>query len=115
MKLEALRAEDEIKWQQKANSIQWTMSDLPPRAVSRDALPPSQAFQCPPPESVSKWGEEVSVHFEDVSGTQGRNQRVGYSQPEMETDGIEQRQKPSGSRCKLLTHVETSKGRKMFI
>jgi hypothetical protein len=25
----------------------------------------------PPPESVSKWGEEMVVHFEDVSGTQG--------------------------------------------
>jgi hypothetical protein len=71
MKLAALRAEDEIKLQQKANAIQWTMSDLPPRAVSRDALPPAQAFQFPPPESISKWGEEVAVHFEDVSGMQG--------------------------------------------
>jgi hypothetical protein len=34
-------------------------------------LRPAQAFSCPPPESVSEWGEEMSVRFEDVSGTQG--------------------------------------------
>jgi hypothetical protein len=71
MKLEALRAEDELKLQQKANAILWTMADLPPRAVSRDMLHPAQAFQCPPPESVSKWGEEMEARFEDISRTQG--------------------------------------------
>jgi hypothetical protein len=71
MKLEALRAEDKLKTQQRLNSIQWTIADLPPRAASRDMLPPAQAFSCPPPESVSKSGEEMEVHFEDVSGTQG--------------------------------------------
>jgi hypothetical protein len=75
MKLEALRAEDELKMQQRANSMQWTMADLPTRAASRDMLPPAQAFSCPPPESVSKWAEEMKVRFKDVSGTQG-------SQPE---------------------------------
>jgi hypothetical protein len=54
MKLEALRAEDELKLQQRLNSIQLTMADLPQRVASRDMLPPSQAFSCPPPESVSK-------------------------------------------------------------
>jgi hypothetical protein len=71
MKLEKLRAEDELKMQQKMNSIRWTMADLPPRPASRDFLPPAQAFANPPPESVSKWGEEMEVRFEDVSGTQG--------------------------------------------
>jgi hypothetical protein len=71
VKLEALRAEDELKLQQRLNSIQWTMADLPPRAASRDMPHPAQAFSCPPPESVSKWGGEMSVRFEDVSGTQG--------------------------------------------
>jgi predicted DNA-binding protein (UPF0251 family) len=33
MKLEALRVEDELKIQQRANAIQWTMADVPPRAA----------------------------------------------------------------------------------
>jgi hypothetical protein len=70
MKLEALRVEDELKISQKLNAIQWTMADLPPRPASRDVLPLAQVFANPPPESVSKWGEEMEVHFEDVSGTQ---------------------------------------------
>jgi hypothetical protein len=71
IKLEALRAEDAVKMQQKLNAIQWTMADLPPSPASRDFLPPAQAFANPPPESVPKWGEEMEVRFEDVSGTQG--------------------------------------------
>jgi hypothetical protein len=77
MKLEALRAEDELKNQQKLNAIQWTMADLPPRPASLDALPLTQVFTSPPPESVSKWGEEMEVRFEDVSGTQGSTP-IGY-------------------------------------
>jgi hypothetical protein len=57
MKLADLRAEDEIKIQQRANAIQWTMADVPPRVASRDALSPAQAFQCPAPESIRQWGE----------------------------------------------------------
>jgi hypothetical protein len=77
MKLEALRAEDEMKIQQKQNAIQWTMEDVPPRSVSRECLTLEQAFNVPRPESVSKWGEEVEVKFEDISGTQG-SQPSGY-------------------------------------
>jgi ribonuclease HI len=54
-----------------------SMADLPPRPASRDMLPPAQAFANPPPESVSKWGEEMEVRFEDVSGTQGSTP-IGY-------------------------------------
>jgi hypothetical protein len=36
MKLEKLRAEDELKIQQKLNAIQWTMADVPPRAASKE-------------------------------------------------------------------------------
>jgi hypothetical protein len=77
MKLEALRAEDEIKMQQKLNAIQWTMEDVPPRPASIELPTLEQAFKCPPPESVSKWGEEIEVKFEDISGTQG-SQPTGY-------------------------------------
>jgi hypothetical protein len=69
MKLEALRAEDKLKIQQKANAIQWTMADVPPRPASRELPSLEQAFNCPPPESVSKWGEEIEVRFENISGT----------------------------------------------
>jgi hypothetical protein len=34
-------------------------------------LPPRQAFANPPPESVSKCGEEMEVRFADIIGTQG--------------------------------------------
>jgi hypothetical protein len=71
MKLEALRADDELKIQQKMNAIQWTMADVPPRPASRELSSIEQAFSCPPPESVSKWGEEIEVRFEDISGSQG--------------------------------------------
>jgi hypothetical protein len=77
MKLEALRAEDELKNQQRMNAIQWTMADLPPRPASRELPSLEQAFSCPPPESVSKWGEEIEVRFEDISGTQG-SRPTGY-------------------------------------
>jgi hypothetical protein len=77
MKLEALRAEDELKSQQRMNAIQWTMADLPPRQASRELPPIEQAFSRPPRESVSKWGEEIEVRFEDISGTQG-SQPTGY-------------------------------------
>jgi hypothetical protein len=71
MKLEALRAEDELKNQQKLHAIQWTMADLPPRPASREVLTLTQVFTNPPPESLSKWGEDIAVRFEDISGTQG--------------------------------------------
>jgi hypothetical protein len=71
MKLEALRAEDELKNQQKLHAIQWTMADVPPRPSSREVPSLTQVVTYPPPESVSKWGEEREVRFEDVSGTQG--------------------------------------------
>jgi hypothetical protein len=77
MKLEALRAEDEVKLHQRLNAIQWTMADVPPRAASRECPTLEQAFDLPRPESVSKWGEEIEVKFEDISGTQG-SQPTGY-------------------------------------
>jgi hypothetical protein len=77
MKLEALRAEDELKMQQRMNAIQWTMADVPPRPASRELPSLEHVFNCPPPESVSKWGEEIEVKFEDVSGMQG-SQPTGY-------------------------------------
>jgi hypothetical protein len=77
MKLEALRAEDELKNQQKLHAIQWTMADLPARPVSRELPSITQTSSCPPPESVSKWGEEIEIRFEDVSGTQG-SRPTGY-------------------------------------
>jgi hypothetical protein len=77
MKLEALRAEDELKSQQRMNAIQWTMADVPTRPASRELPSIEQAFNCPPPESVSKWGEEIEVRFEDISGTQGSHS-TGY-------------------------------------
>jgi hypothetical protein len=55
MKLEALRAEDEVKMQQRLNAIQWTMTDVPPRPASRECPSLEQAFSTlPKPESVSK-------------------------------------------------------------
>jgi hypothetical protein len=77
MKLEALRAEDELKNQQRLHAIQLTMADLPPRPASRELPTSPQTSSCPPPESVSKWGEEIEVKFEDVSGTQG-SKPTGY-------------------------------------
>jgi hypothetical protein len=77
MKLEALRAEDEVKMQQKLNAIQWTMADVPPRPATREYPALEQAVDFPRPESVSKWGEEIEVKFEDISGTQG-SQPVGH-------------------------------------
>jgi hypothetical protein len=77
MKLEALRAEDELKNQQKLHAIQWTMADLPPRPTSRELPTLEQAFSYPPPESGSKWGEEIEVRFDDISGTQG-SKPTGY-------------------------------------
>jgi hypothetical protein len=77
MKLEALRAEDELRNQQTLHAIQWTMADLPPRLASRELPTLEQAFANPPPESVSKWGEEIEVQFEDISGTQG-SKPTGY-------------------------------------
>jgi hypothetical protein len=60
MKLEALRAEDELKIQQKQNAIQWTMADVPPRPVSVECPELEQAFDVPRPESIPKWGEEIA-------------------------------------------------------
>jgi hypothetical protein len=77
MKFEALRAEDELKTQQNLNAIQWTMADVPPRPATRECPTLEQAFSYPKPESVSKWGEEIEVKFEDISGTQG-SQSTGY-------------------------------------
>jgi hypothetical protein len=75
MKLAALLAEDEIKVQQRVSVVQWKVADLPPRVASCDSLPPAQAFPCPPPESVPRWGEEVQVDFKDTSGTHGSVQK----------------------------------------
>jgi hypothetical protein len=83
MKLETLRAEDELKIQQKMNAIQWTMAEVPPRPASRELPPIEQTSSCPPPESVSQCGEEMEVRFEDISGTQG-SQPTGYVQTKRE-------------------------------
>jgi hypothetical protein len=77
MKLEALRAEDELKSQQELHAIQWTMADLPPRPASRELPSLTHTSSCPPLESISKCGEEIEVKFEDVSGTQG-SKPTGY-------------------------------------
>jgi hypothetical protein len=53
------------------------MSDLPPRPATRELPTLEQALNYPQPESVSKWGEEIEVRFEDTSGTQG-SKPTGY-------------------------------------
>jgi hypothetical protein len=72
IELPELRREDELRTQRTLQLRQaWVMQDLPPKAVSRDILPPTTAFRNPELLSTSRWGDVVKVTFVDESGNHG--------------------------------------------
>jgi hypothetical protein len=72
MRLAELRKEDELRAQQAAQLRKArVMNEQPPKAVSRDALPPATAFNNPEPQSTSQWGDKTKVSLIDERGSHG--------------------------------------------
>jgi hypothetical protein len=73
MKLDELRKDDELKAQApQAPTTAGFQVTAPPRAASRDVLPPSQEFLPPTPQSTTHWDTYVPEEFRDMSGIQAK-------------------------------------------
>jgi hypothetical protein len=103
MKLEALRAEDELKMQQKQNAIQWTMADVPPRPASRECPTLEQAFNYPKPESISKWEKKSKSSSKISAEHKARNHQGMSFREEKANSRTRLRQMHLESRCRSQT------------
>jgi hypothetical protein len=103
MRLEALRAEDELKNQQRMNAIQWTMADLPPRPASRELPSIERAFNYPHQNRYPNGERKLKLDLRISAEHKAHTRRDTYMREEKAHVGTKQPQTHLGFQCKSLT------------